>query len=104
MQSTILPSSTGWNSNDPTWIHSRAPWMLRPEPGHQREQQQDHAGGQQQVAVAVEVPGPPDHDQGDHVGGHAAGRPGGLERGVVRVVGWQVETWHRAWSIRAIIT
>ena len=25
MQSTILASSTGWNSKEPTWIHRRAP-------------------------------------------------------------------------------
>ena len=51
--------------------------------GDEGQQQQEDPDGQQQVAVAVEVAGPADHGQGDHVGGHAAGRPGRLERGVV---------------------
>ena len=56
MHSTILPSSTGWNSNEPILIHSRAPLMLAPDMGDQGQQQQDHADGQEQVAVPVEVP------------------------------------------------
>ncbi len=30
MHSTILPSSTGWNSKEPIFTHSRAPLMLAP--------------------------------------------------------------------------
>ena len=43
MHSTILASSTGWNSNCPTWTHSRAPLMVLAEVGDQGEQQQDDA-------------------------------------------------------------
>ena len=57
--------------------------MFVAEVGDQGEQQQDDADGQQQVAVAVEVARAADDGQGEHVGGHPAGRPGRLQRGVV---------------------
>ena len=82
MHSTILPSSTGWNSKEPIFTHSRAPLMFAPTVGDQRQQEQGHAEGQQQVAVPVEVPRAAHHGQGDHVGRHPAGGPGRLQRGI----------------------
>ena len=87
MHSTILASSTGWNWNLPTWTHSRAPLMVLAEMGDQREQEQDHPAGQQQVAVAVEVPRAADDGQGEDVGGHPPGGPCRLQGGVVVPLG-----------------
>ena len=47
---------------------------VAPEPGHEGQEQQHDTTGQQQVAVAVEVPGPADHGQGDDVERHPPGR------------------------------
>ena len=57
------------------------------DPGDQGQQQQEDPERQQQVAVAVQVPGPSHDGQCQHVDGHAAGRPRRLEGCVVRVVG-----------------
>ncbi len=58
MTSTILASSTGWNSNLPD-VHpetgSAGERGIDAEVGHEGQQEEDHPEGEQEVAVSVEV-------------------------------------------------
>ena len=79
MHKRSLAISTGWN-----WIvlprctHSRAPLIVRPRPGMRGASIKKPARKQEEVAVAVEVPGPSDDEQGEHVAHHPDGHPGRL--------------------------
>ena len=62
----------GWNETPPD-VHPQA----RPvDGGEEQRRHEQHAGQQQQeVAVALQVPGVADHQEGEHVEGHAERDP-----------------------------
>ena len=83
MASAILANSPGWKLIGPMLTQMRAPLILRPTPGTQRQHQQADADQEERVAVALEVAGPAhDHerrDEGDDADRgprRLAGRPG----------------------------
>ncbi len=55
------------------------------EVGDEGGEHEEHRHQDQQVAVAVQVPGPPHQEQGHDVAGHPDRGPHGLERGGVEV-------------------
>ena len=83
MARAILASSPGWKVTEPRWTHSRAPLMFSPMTGAAAAAAGRCREGEG-VAVALEVPGPADDDQGDDEGGDAEGRPDRLEAGELR--------------------
>ena len=64
MHSRILAISTGWNSNR-AQVHPQPGSVdVLPDMGDEGEQQETDAPGQEEVPVAVEVPGPADERPG----------------------------------------
>ena len=86
MASTILAASPGWKFTGPTDTQMREPLMVRPITGTSGSTSRTMPSGGERVAVALEVAGAADEDQGGDEGADADRGPQRLQAGEAATV------------------